>query len=200
MKKPDYVLNTPEQSSLQETIDICDRLADRYLDTDLGDSMARTSIALRALQMDTDICPNTYDVVGFMAAYEADQLNADQVAEGFQHLIDSGLVWELQDSYGKIATTLIQAGHCRDTHGHAARKASTMQPLNDWLTENWAQRAWEEMECSEGILSGWMVNGCVFIILDYKNGGWEAFVPIKAPLVEGALKELETACKLLTVD
>jgi len=117
MEKPDYVLNAPEQAIVQETINLCDRLADHYLDTDLGDSMARTSIALQALQMDTDICPNTYDVVGFISAYESDQLNADQVAIGFQHLINSGLVWELQGSYGRRAASLIQEGHCKDTHG-----------------------------------------------------------------------------------
>ena len=29
----------------------------------------------------------------------------------FQHLVNSGLVWSLQGIYGRIAVTLIQAGH-----------------------------------------------------------------------------------------
>lgn len=58
--------------------------------------------------------PNPLDPLNlsFMMAYEADQLNHEQIIEGFQRLIDSGLVWHLQGSYGRTAVHLIDAGEC----------------------------------------------------------------------------------------
>ena len=53
-----------------------------------------------------------FDVVGFIVSYENGELQEDQVIEGFQHLIDSGVVWELQGSYGRMAKSLIENGYC----------------------------------------------------------------------------------------
>ena len=53
-----------------------------------------------------------FDVVGFIMQYESDDMDEDEVIEGFQHLIDSGVVWQLQGSYGRMADALIKAGLC----------------------------------------------------------------------------------------
>ena len=51
-----------------------------------------------------------YDVTGNIIAYETDGLPDDEMVELFQHLVDSGLAWELQGSYGRTAAALIEAG------------------------------------------------------------------------------------------
>ena len=53
-----------------------------------------------------------FDVVGFIMAFESGQLDDDAIIAGFQYLIDSGLVWSLQGSYGRTAAGLIETGHC----------------------------------------------------------------------------------------
>ena len=52
------------------------------------------------------------DTVGFIMAFEDGELDHEQIVEGFQALIDSGLVWQLQGFYGRTATALIEAGEC----------------------------------------------------------------------------------------
>ncbi len=54
-------------------------------------------------------------MVNFITAYESDQLNEEQIIKGFQRLIDSGLVWHLQGTYGRTASELIAGGHCHGT-------------------------------------------------------------------------------------
>jgi methyltransferase-like protein len=53
-----------------------------------------------------------FDTVGFIMAYEDGQLEDEEIIEGFQELINSGLAWSLQGSYGRMAATLIDHGHC----------------------------------------------------------------------------------------
>lgn len=48
----------------------------------------------------------------FIIAYEEGALTAEEIAEGFQQMIDSGVVWRLQGHYGRMAYTLIELGHC----------------------------------------------------------------------------------------
>ena len=45
-------------------------------------------------------------------AFESGYLDEQQTIEFFQGLIDSGLVWQLQGSYGRTAHSLIEAGFC----------------------------------------------------------------------------------------
>lgn len=52
------------------------------------------------------------DTINFIIAFESGDLPDDQIVEGFQALIDSGIVWQLQGSYGRIAQSLIEAGVC----------------------------------------------------------------------------------------
>lgn len=53
---------------------------------------------------------NKFDVTGGIIAYESGELSHCEVIELFQHLVDSGLAWQLQGSYGRTAAALIEAG------------------------------------------------------------------------------------------
>jgi hypothetical protein len=55
---------------------------------------------------------NTMDQVDKIIAYESGELDNEQTIALFQELIDSGLVWQLQGSYGRSAIDLINAGLC----------------------------------------------------------------------------------------
>ena len=48
-------------------------------------------------------------LVDEIIAYEQGELNDDEVIELFQQLVDSGLAWSLQGSYGRTAAALIEA-------------------------------------------------------------------------------------------
>ncbi len=52
------------------------------------------------------------DQVDKIIAFEQGELDEDGIIELFQELIDSGLVWQLQGSYGRMARNLIEAGYC----------------------------------------------------------------------------------------
>lgn len=53
-----------------------------------------------------------FDQVGAIIAFEQGDLDDDETIELFQNLIDTGLAWKLQGSYGRTAQALINAGHC----------------------------------------------------------------------------------------
>lgn len=53
-----------------------------------------------------------FDTCSFVMAYECGELDDDAIIEGFQHLIDSGLAWQLQGHYGRTAAALIENGDC----------------------------------------------------------------------------------------
>ena len=56
--------------------------------------------------------PEPFDHVGFVMGYECGELSQEEVIDGFQHLIDSGTVWQLQGCYGRMAQELIDAKMC----------------------------------------------------------------------------------------
>jgi len=49
----------------------------------------------------------------FICRFEEGECNEEEVVAGFQHLIDSGMAWSLQGSYGRTAAQLIESGLCR---------------------------------------------------------------------------------------
>ena len=53
-----------------------------------------------------------FDTGGFIIAFEEGSLSNEEVIEGFQHLIDTGLAWQLQGCYGRTAEALIKGGYC----------------------------------------------------------------------------------------
>ena len=52
-----------------------------------------------------------YDVTGAIIAFESDLMeDVDDVITLFQHLVDTGLAWQLQGSYGRLAESMIDNG------------------------------------------------------------------------------------------
>jgi hypothetical protein len=52
------------------------------------------------------------DAINFIMDYESGEISEERLIEGFQHLIDTGLAWTLQGSYGRMAASLIKSGYC----------------------------------------------------------------------------------------
>lgn len=55
-----------------------------------------------------------YDYIGAIMDYESDSLDEDGTIELFQYLVDTGLAWQLQGSYGRMAQYLIEAGYVQE--------------------------------------------------------------------------------------
>lgn len=50
------------------------------------------------------------NLVGKIISYESGELSNDEIYELFQELVDSGMAWKLQGSYGRVAQGLIELG------------------------------------------------------------------------------------------
>lgn len=55
---------------------------------------------------------DTYLAVSIIEGFSGEDHSEDQIIEAWQALIDSGLVWRLQGSYGRTAQYLINEGIC----------------------------------------------------------------------------------------
>lgn len=54
-----------------------------------------------------------YDLVSAMMDFENGLLPEAQVDELFQFLVDNGIAWQLQGSYGRMAESLIRLGRIK---------------------------------------------------------------------------------------
>lgn len=54
-----------------------------------------------------------YDVVGAIMDFELGELDQDGTIRLFQHLVDTGMAWSLQGSYGRMAKALIENGYVK---------------------------------------------------------------------------------------
>ena len=52
-----------------------------------------------------------FDLTTRIIEFETGEANEEQVIELFQYLVDSGLAWQLQGSYGRTAEALLEAGY-----------------------------------------------------------------------------------------
>ena len=52
------------------------------------------------------------DMVDKVMSYEAGEMSEEDMIEFFQELIDSGMAWKFQGSYGRTAMALLDAGYC----------------------------------------------------------------------------------------
>jgi hypothetical protein len=62
------------------------------------------------------------DIISMMIDFENGDLSQRQTIDFFQQLIDSGTVWHLQGSYGRMVSELIRTGYCKpseDSHQDA---------------------------------------------------------------------------------
>lgn len=55
------------------------------------------------------------DIVGSIMDFEAGTLDDNSTLELFGELVRSGMVWDLQGSYGRTATAMIEAGLISET-------------------------------------------------------------------------------------
>lgn len=51
-----------------------------------------------------------YDQVSAIIAYEQGEMDDEGTLELFQHLVDTGMAWKLQGSYGRMAAALLDRG------------------------------------------------------------------------------------------
>lgn len=50
--------------------------------------------------------------IDFIMRFENGECEEHEVVEEFQKMIDDNSVWQLQGSYGRTATSLIEQGYC----------------------------------------------------------------------------------------
>jgi fructose-bisphosphate aldolase class 1 len=54
--------------------------------------------------------PEPFNLVGSIIAYEGGEASEEDILRLFSNLVETGLAWSLQGSYGRTAAGLIEAG------------------------------------------------------------------------------------------
>ncbi len=76
--------------------------------------------------------PNITDIIDF----ENGEMDEEQVAEFFQGIINSGVVWTLQGFYGRTAVALIEAGDCVTAEDFVAGEAICEEEAREEVLAN----------------------------------------------------------------
>lgn len=56
-------------------------------------------------------------IVNKIMKYEGGEMSEEETIDFFQELINNGMAWTLQGSYGRTAKALIEAGQCTPAGG-----------------------------------------------------------------------------------
>lgn len=70
----------------------------------------RASVIARDTGVIAGITEIRFSYFDAILAYEEGELGENETLELFQYLVDSGLAWQLQGSYGRTANSMIDAG------------------------------------------------------------------------------------------
>lgn len=55
---------------------------------------------------------STYDCCAIVEGFDGEEHDEEEILAAWQHLIDTGLAFQLQGWYGRTASSLIQSGQC----------------------------------------------------------------------------------------
>jgi hypothetical protein len=53
-----------------------------------------------------------YNAVAAVEGFDGEEHSEEEIVEAWQHLIDTGLCWQLQGWFGRTAAGLIESGVC----------------------------------------------------------------------------------------
>lgn len=107
--------------------------------------------------------------IDFIMAYESGELTKNEIIEGFQDGIDSGSVWKLQGSYGRMATRLLELGLCFQQEEHNMRNIGEFELIDHGIEHSQyfvagllSQARFENVATGIGDNLAEAINDCLF--------------------------------------